>query len=185
MIDINANNNHNNATAPVAGTDYDQIQVTGTPGTATLAGTATINQNGGEFVNGSVYHILTTQASTTGATDGLITGSFNFVGTVISPFITLPAERDRRDQQQRHDPFGRLYADGGSLELQHGGAELEPGGGGRPDRELGPAGSGGCQQRDRAGAAARQYVGGASAKLLRPDQPGSLRRLCHGAAGPR
>ncbi len=85
VIDINANN----SSSVTAGVDYDQIKVTGTPGTANLAGNATINQNGGEFVNGTVYHILTTAASSVGATDGLITGSFNFTNNVISPFITL------------------------------------------------------------------------------------------------
>lgn len=68
--------------APVAGTDFGQLNVSGTPGTATLAGTLNVVQNGGLYVAGTAYDIITTT--------GGITGDFTSVtGNVISPFITL------------------------------------------------------------------------------------------------
>lgn len=70
------------STAPVAGTDFGQLNVSGTPGTATLAGTLNVVQNGGLYVAGTAYDIITTT--------GGITGDFTSVtGNVISPFITL------------------------------------------------------------------------------------------------
>ncbi len=65
----------------VAGTNYDRISVSGTPGTATLAGNLVVVQNGGLYVAGTQYDIIK-------ATGG-ITGSMAISGNVISPFITL------------------------------------------------------------------------------------------------
>jgi autotransporter-associated beta strand protein len=88
VVDLNANN----SSVVTAGVDYDQIQVSGTPGTATLGGNLTINQNGGEFVNGTVYHILTTSTNTAAGTNGTIIGNFStFTGLTISPFIQFIA----------------------------------------------------------------------------------------------
>lgn len=72
----------NGTSTVVAGTDFDRVAVTGAPGTATLAGTLAITQNGGLYVAGSNYDVITTT--------GGITGNFTTVtGNVISPFITL------------------------------------------------------------------------------------------------
>lgn len=72
----------NGTTTVVAGTNYDRIDVSGTPGTATLAGALQVVQSGGLYVAGTNYDILTTTAG--------ITGNFTTVsGNVISPFITL------------------------------------------------------------------------------------------------
>lgn len=66
----------------VAGVDYDRIAVSGAPGTATLAGTLAVTPNGGLYVAGTAYDIITTT--------GGITGNFGTItGNVISPFITL------------------------------------------------------------------------------------------------
>ena len=66
----------------VAGVDYDRIAVTGTPGTATLAGTLALTRNGSLYVAGTNYDIITTT--------GGISGSFSTVtGATISPFLTL------------------------------------------------------------------------------------------------
>jgi outer membrane autotransporter protein len=65
----------------VAGTGYDRIIVTGTPGTATLAGTAVLGASTGLYVGGSTYDIVT-------ATGG-VTGSLALSGNVISPFISF------------------------------------------------------------------------------------------------
>lgn len=74
--------NGNGTTTVVAGTDYDRIAVSGAPGTATLAGTLQVVQNGGLYVAGTNYDIITTTAG--------ITGNFTSItGNVISPFITL------------------------------------------------------------------------------------------------
>ena len=71
--------------APVAGTDFDQIKVTGSPtpaGTASLAGNLVVVQNPATlYINGTQYDIIT-------ATNG-ITGSLAISGNVISPFVTL------------------------------------------------------------------------------------------------
>lgn len=72
----------NGTSTVVAGVDYDRIAVSGTPGTATLAGTLAVTPNGGLYVAGTTYDIITTT--------GGITGNFTTVsGNVISPFITL------------------------------------------------------------------------------------------------
>lgn len=69
----------NGTSTVVAGVDYDRIAVTGG---ATLAGTLAVVQNGGLYVAGTTYDIITT---TTG-----ISGNFTTIsGNVISPFITL------------------------------------------------------------------------------------------------
>ena len=65
----------------VAGTGYDQVNVTGAPGTATLAGTAAISPATGLYVAGSTYDIVT-------ATGG-ITGALTLTGNMISPFINF------------------------------------------------------------------------------------------------
>lgn len=72
----------NGTSTVVAGTAYDRIAVSGAPGTATLAGTLAVTQNGGLYVAGTAYDIITTT--------GGITGNFTSVtGNVISPFIAL------------------------------------------------------------------------------------------------
>ena len=73
----------NGAAAPVAGTSYDQIAVTGTPGTATLDGTlAVVKSTATNYVAGAQYDIVTAS--------GGITGNFaTITGNVVSPFITL------------------------------------------------------------------------------------------------
>lgn len=66
----------------VAGVDYDRIAVSGTPGTANLAGNLALTRNGSLYVAGTNYDIIT-------ATGG-ISGSFSSVsGATISPFLTL------------------------------------------------------------------------------------------------
>jgi len=70
-----------------AGTGYDQIRVTGTPGTAALGGTLAVSlANGlgtpaGPYVAGSTYDVVT-------ATGGM-SGSFVVTGNTLSPFIRL------------------------------------------------------------------------------------------------
>jgi len=72
----------NGTSTVVAGVDYDRIAVTGTPGTATLAGTLALTRNGSLYVAGTNYDIITTT--------GGISGSFSTVtGATISPFLTL------------------------------------------------------------------------------------------------
>jgi len=72
----------NGTTTVVADIDFDQVRVSGDPGTAALDGTLSITQNGGLYVDGTTYDILT-------ATGG-ITGDFaDVTGNVISPFITI------------------------------------------------------------------------------------------------
>ena len=74
--------NGNGTSTVVAGTDFDRIAVTGTPGTASLAGTLAITQNGGLYVAGTTYDVITTT--------GGITGNFGTItGNVISPFVKL------------------------------------------------------------------------------------------------
>lgn len=72
----------NGTNTVVAGTDFDRIAVTGAPGTATLAGTLAVTQNGGIYVAGTTYDIITTT--------GGITGNFTAVtGTGNSTFLSL------------------------------------------------------------------------------------------------
>ncbi|MEG3154478.1 autotransporter domain-containing protein [Sphingomonas sp. RB1R13] len=69
-------------TSGVAGTGYDQVLVTGTPGTAMLAGTLAITKPTGLYVAGTTYDVV--KAS------GGISGGFTTVtGNTISPFINL------------------------------------------------------------------------------------------------
>lgn len=76
--DVNANG----TSTVTAGVDFDQIAVSGTPGTATLAGTLAVSRNGQLYVAGTTYDIITTT--------GGITGNFSTVtGNGISPFLTL------------------------------------------------------------------------------------------------
>lgn len=77
-----ANVGGNGTGTVVAGTDYDRIAVSGTTGAASLAGSLQVVQNGGLYVAGTTYDIITTT--------GGITGNFTSItGNVISPFITL------------------------------------------------------------------------------------------------
>ncbi len=70
------------ATAPVAGTNFDQVRVTGAPGTAALDGTLAIAATPGLYNNGTTYDIV--------LADGGITGAFAAVtGGTISPFLSL------------------------------------------------------------------------------------------------
>ncbi len=72
----------NGTTTVVAGTDFDRIAVSGAPGTAALAGTLAVTQNGGVYVAGTTYDIITTT--------GGITGNFATVtGTNLSAFLSL------------------------------------------------------------------------------------------------
>jgi fibronectin-binding autotransporter adhesin len=59
--------NGNGTTTVVAGVDFDRIAVSGTPGTASLAGTLAITQNGGVYVTGTTYDIFTTTGGISGA----------------------------------------------------------------------------------------------------------------------
>ena len=59
--------NGNGTTTVVAGVDFDRIAVSGVPGTATLAGTLAIAQNGGVYVTGTTYDIITTTGGISGA----------------------------------------------------------------------------------------------------------------------
>ena len=74
---------YGNGTSTVAaGVDFDRIAVSGAPGTAALAGTLAITQNGGTYVTGTTYDIITTT--------GGISGAFTTVtGTSISAFQSL------------------------------------------------------------------------------------------------
>ncbi|MCY7287146.1 MAG: autotransporter domain-containing protein, partial [Cryobacterium sp.] len=65
----------------VPGTGYDQVRVTGIPGTATLAGTAALTVGPGLYVAGSTYDIVTST--------GAMTGALALTGNVISPFISF------------------------------------------------------------------------------------------------
>jgi fibronectin-binding autotransporter adhesin len=70
------------ATVPVAGTNYDQLLVTGSAGTATLDGTLVVAPAGGLYVAGATYDVVN-------ATGG-ISGNFATIsGNVLSPFIAL------------------------------------------------------------------------------------------------
>lgn len=72
----------NGTSTVVAGVDFDQISVSGTTGAASLDGTLQVVQNGGLYVAGTTYDVITTT--------GGITGNFASIsGNVISPFITL------------------------------------------------------------------------------------------------
>lgn len=72
----------NGTSTVTAGVDFDRIAVSGTPGTATLAGTLAVTQNGQLYVAGTTYDIITTT--------GGITGNFSTVtSNGISPFLTL------------------------------------------------------------------------------------------------
>ena len=74
--------NGNGTSTVVAGVDFDRIAVSGTPGTAALAGTLAVSQNGGQYVTGTTYDIITTT--------GGISGAFTTVtGTSISAFQSL------------------------------------------------------------------------------------------------
>ena len=74
--------NGNGTSTVVAGVDFDRIAVSGAPGTATLAGTLAITQNGGPYVTGTTYDIITTT--------GGVSGAFTTVtGTSISAFQSL------------------------------------------------------------------------------------------------
>ncbi len=66
-----------------AGTGYDQVHVTGTPGTATLGGTLALHPTTGVlYTNGATYDVV--------LADNGITGNFATVtGNVISPFISF------------------------------------------------------------------------------------------------
>ncbi len=65
-----------------AGTGYDQVLVTGTPGDASLDGTLALTKASGLYVAGSTYDVV--QAA------GSITGDFaTITGTTISPFVNL------------------------------------------------------------------------------------------------
>ena len=57
----------NGTSTVVAGVDFDRIAVSGVPGTATLAGTLAIAQNGGVYVTGTTYDIITTTGGISGA----------------------------------------------------------------------------------------------------------------------
>ncbi|HUK33305.1 MAG TPA: autotransporter domain-containing protein, partial [Vicinamibacterales bacterium] len=66
----------------VAGTGYDQIKVTGAPGTATIAGTLALAPVTGLYVSGTTYDVIDAA--------GGITGSFaTITGATISPFLTF------------------------------------------------------------------------------------------------
>ncbi len=66
----------------VAGTGYDQIKVTGAPGTAGLAGTLALMPATGLYVAGSKYDIVDAA--------GGITGNFaTITGNVVSPFLSF------------------------------------------------------------------------------------------------
>jgi outer membrane autotransporter protein len=71
----------------VAGTGYDQLSVTGAPGTAALDGTLAVNlANGlgtpaGPYVAGTTYDVVS-------ATGG-VTGNLTVTGNVLSPFVRL------------------------------------------------------------------------------------------------
>jgi outer membrane autotransporter protein len=69
-------------TSGVAGTGYDQIVVTGLPGTATLAGTLAITKPTGLYVAGTTYDVVT-------ASGGISGGFTTVTGNTISPFINL------------------------------------------------------------------------------------------------
>jgi fibronectin-binding autotransporter adhesin len=70
------------AAAPVAGTNYDQLLVTGSPGTATLDGTLAVAPASGLYVAGATYDVVNAS--------GGINGNFATIsGNVLSPFITL------------------------------------------------------------------------------------------------
>ncbi len=72
----------NGTSTVVAGVDFDRIAVSGVPGTAALAGTLAVSQNGAQYVTGTIYDIITTT--------GGISGAFTTVtGTSISAFQSL------------------------------------------------------------------------------------------------
>lgn len=65
-----------------AGTGYDQVRVTGAPGTAALAGTLALAPSTGLYTSGSTYDVV--------LADGGITGAFSTItGNVISPFLSF------------------------------------------------------------------------------------------------
>ena len=59
--------NGNGTSTVVAGVDFDRIAVSGAPGTASLAGTLAVAQNGGVYVTGTTYDIITTTGGISGA----------------------------------------------------------------------------------------------------------------------
>ena len=71
--------------APVAGVDFDQVLVTGAPGTAALDGTLALDVSdagSAPYVDGTTYDIL--------IADGGISGDFATIsGTELSPFISF------------------------------------------------------------------------------------------------
>jgi outer membrane autotransporter protein len=74
------------AAAPVAGTHYDQLLVSGTPGTAVLNGTLALSPSSSTltspFVDGATYDVV--------SASGGISGNFSAItGNVVSPFVTL------------------------------------------------------------------------------------------------
>jgi fibronectin-binding autotransporter adhesin len=69
-------------TSGVAGTGYDQVLVTGTPGTAMLAGTLAITKPTGLYVAGTTYDVVN-------ASGGISGGFTTVTGNTISPFINL------------------------------------------------------------------------------------------------
>lgn len=74
--------NGNGTSTVVAGVDFDRIAVSGAPGTAALAGTLAVTQNGGQYVTGTTYDIITTTAGISGAFTTL-------TGNTLSAFQTL------------------------------------------------------------------------------------------------
>ena len=74
--------NGNGTSTVVAGVDFDRIAVSGVPGTAALAGTLALTQNGGQYVTGTAYDVITTT--------GGISGAFTtLTGNSISAFQSL------------------------------------------------------------------------------------------------
>ena len=70
------------ATSPMAGTDYDQLLVTGLPSTVALGGTLALLPARGLYVAGTTYDVV--------AASGEISGNFATIsGNVLSPFVTL------------------------------------------------------------------------------------------------
>jgi fibronectin-binding autotransporter adhesin len=69
-------------TVATAGTGYDQVRVTGTPGTATLGGTLVLTPASGLYTAGATYDVI--------LADGGITGDFaTITGNVLSPFLSF------------------------------------------------------------------------------------------------
>ena len=75
QMDVNA------AATPVAGTNFDQLLITGAPGTAVLAGTLQLQPATGLYVNGANYDVIDAV--------GGITGTLNLTGVPTQGFITF------------------------------------------------------------------------------------------------